>query len=917
MPLGYPARTVLVVSNASSLVLERELLDRVAAAKTGDPLAPILIVVPSRRLADHVSRRLVERFGAVLGVEVVHHAGLARRIVRSAGLAEPRSIESPLLETLTRRVVRRSPSGRLIDFFRERPAAVPTLMRSLVDLREGGVAPAAARAALGPEHAEIGALYARWTEALEAVASRGGADPAALAVLAAPHAAAYASRFRCVLHHGSYELIGVHEALVAALDRGRDGVELRPSARGDDDPPLDAAASFFQAQGALTELTTAARMALAAVRDGVPPHEVAIVVRSFGAYAAAMDVLIDSGDVPWETSYARALRRDPAVARTLAAIAAMADDAGTFASHAAGFEQAAAAAFGERWSSPAGTALAGLLRTLAEVETLLDERAAIGRAEAAAWLEGAVDAAVVPAVPGVGVRVLDAMQARGLTFEHVLLSGMNSGIFPYVGREDPFLPDDARRRVMEATGHPLPLAARREREEHLLLGMMLGSARKRLVVSWRRADEAGRPATPSLALRDVARATGRGMTAKDLEDAARRIPAHPGARFAAWAADPGLLRRDEETLLVALQSEAGADAAPAVAARAPGLRRAIDLVVATDAFSPGSGRYDGRIGPGFVDTRIAATALEVLGACPLQFFFRHVLDVHADPQAKTPFELDAATTGTRVHKVLHHVYGALAGEDAFTRLSLPARVARARQILGEVWPEYAPEREAALAERFPLLDGIVRHGWQKTLMAFIAADLERLEAESLVPVEFEVKEERTIPGGPPGLVVKARYDRIVEGAGGRVIGDYKTGSSKLDKRLAPAAIVSGAELQVPLYALLEGVPVELLGVGPRLVPDGTEKTDPRFVRFPGFDGADQRDGVIETIGVLAHLAAEGTFPIRVGDDCAFCDYRTACRRHHPPTEHRESVSPDVQDAVRCWEKKKETPLLAQVGPRTA
>src|SRR5262245_28592664 len=334
--LGYPSTAVQVVSRASSLVLEKELLDRVAAAKSGDPLAPVLIVVPSRRLADHVSRRLVERFGAVLGVEVVHHAGLARRIVRSAGLPEPIALEPALIETLTRRVVRRSPSGRLVDFFRERPAAMPALVRSLVDLREGGIA---SGAALGPEHAELAALFARWSEALDEVASRGGADPAVLAVSATPHAAAYASRFRCVLHHGSYELIGVHEALVAALDRGQEGVDLRPTVRADDDPPIDAAASFFQAQGALTELMTGARVALAAVRDGAPPHEVAIVVRSFGAYAAAMDVLIDAGDVPWETSYARTLRRDPAVGRTLAAVAAMEDEAGTFASHAATFEQ--------------------------------------------------------------------------------------------------------------------------------------------------------------------------------------------------------------------------------------------------------------------------------------------------------------------------------------------------------------------------------------------------------------------------------------------------------------------------------------------------------------------------------------------------------------------------------------------------
>ena len=54
-----------LVANASPSVLEAELLDRVAAAKSRDLLAPVLIIVPTSRLADHVSLRLAERFGSI------------------------------------------------------------------------------------------------------------------------------------------------------------------------------------------------------------------------------------------------------------------------------------------------------------------------------------------------------------------------------------------------------------------------------------------------------------------------------------------------------------------------------------------------------------------------------------------------------------------------------------------------------------------------------------------------------------------------------------------------------------------------------------------------------------------------------------------------------------------------------------
>jgi ATP-dependent helicase/nuclease subunit B len=510
-----------------------------------------------------------------------------------------------------------------------------------------------------------------------------------------------------------------------------------------------------------------------------------------------------------------------------------------------------------------------------------------------------------------GIRILDAMQARGLTFRHVALVGMNAGIFPHVGREDPFLPDAARAKLVTATGRFLPLASHRDREEHLILGMVLRAARDRLAISWRRADESGRPVVPSLALRDIARLTGRGTTAHDVEAAAMALPSHPRARLSCWATTPGLLRGDEEALLTALGSELGISTAPAVLERLPALAAGIALVMATDAFAPGAGFYDGRVGPGFATAHLAATALERLGACPLQFFFRHVLRVRVEPDAATPFELDAASVGRRVHDVLRDVYRTLAEEDAFETLAVPARAARARQLLRASWTACATADDIELAARFPILDGIAERRWLATLDSFFDADLARLEDRGLVPVAFESQVEKPVPGGPAELIVKARYDRISVGAGGSVIGDYKTGGS-LGARIAPSAMLSGEKLQVPLYALLEEAAVELLGVGPRHVPEPGAAPDPRFERFDGFKNEAQRGGVIETLHVLARLPVDGRFPLRAGQHCRYCDYADACRRHHPPTEHRESSASDTRDVRDCWDKQNGAPRIADV-----
>src|SRR5262249_45911466 len=58
-----------------------------------------------------------------------------------------------------------------------------------------------------------------------------------------------------------------------------------------------------------------------------------------------------------------------------------------------------------------------------------------------------------------GLRVLDAVQARGLSCDALFVLGMNVDRFPRRPREDPFLPDEDRRRLRESLRRPVPVAA--------------------------------------------------------------------------------------------------------------------------------------------------------------------------------------------------------------------------------------------------------------------------------------------------------------------------------------------------------------------------------------------------------------------------------------------------------------------------
>ena len=51
--------------------LEAELCRQVSVCQTDDPLKPILVIVPTARLAGHVRRRLAAGQTALLGVEVL------------------------------------------------------------------------------------------------------------------------------------------------------------------------------------------------------------------------------------------------------------------------------------------------------------------------------------------------------------------------------------------------------------------------------------------------------------------------------------------------------------------------------------------------------------------------------------------------------------------------------------------------------------------------------------------------------------------------------------------------------------------------------------------------------------------------------------------------------------------------------
>jgi ATP-dependent helicase/nuclease subunit B len=526
-----------------------------------------------------------------------------------------------------------------------------------------------------------------------------------------------------------------------------------------------------------------------------------------------------------------------------------------------------------------------------------------------AWLEEAIDASEIPVHPKDtgGIRVVDLMQLRGITCRRLHLLGANSGMLPRPRRDDPILGDRLRRALCEQTERPLPLKEGAAAEERLLFALTLGAATERVSVSWQRADESGRAKTPSLALREVARLANGTPDVETLD--VQHVPSHPTQALEYFLDRPGLLAPAEEVLLASLRSR-GLPALAELGARFPDLAPGLTMLAATQSFEIVDPAFDGRVGPPAAHVSLSVSALERLGRCPLQHFFRDVLHVKELDEAARAVAIEPYELGSLVHELLQRIYAALISEGRFHEPLAELR-RRAHELAAAERATILGDYGRRLARRLPRLAARLEETWGNAVVSFLDADLAWLVQHGAVPVALE--QDRAAPlelGEDRSIFVHGRFDRVSAQDGRSVVSDYKT-SGKLKDRCNVTAMLKGSRLQVPVYALLAGseAAVELLGVGPGFDPEG--ETGYRFP-FAGFTAPALR-GFHETLLVLAELREQGAFPLRHGEHCGWCAYQQGCRHVHPPTEEREKQAADGMRYAKLAGKKEQKPLLADLG----
>lgn len=945
--------------------LEDAFRETFARLRATDPLSPLAVVAPSKRVADHLKELALSAVpDGFAAVRFFNLFSFARAIYEEEPVPGARLLLDDLVPSRLLGAVLRRHYAR--ERYLSRAAISPrAILAALHELKAAAVEPARALEALAGEDlgledseklAEILTLYKRYTDELRRRKIHVRPDVARRAAEHAPRSALLAS-FRHVIYYGSYELDQNQADLLREVSRRVDTTVFFPFV---DRPAYAYAKDFLQsivapmtptrralpaearpprvsqisASGAHDEVWAAAKEVLRLADAGVPLRRIGVVARALEPYADLVDSVFREHRIPYVSSARRRLDRAPQVkaARLLFGLEdfdrahvldllrspffrreggdpELWDQASRLLGIGQGAEEwrrrlggAAGKDFSFNRGARAGekgfvlprvevdhfwTAVRGLLdappppadwasysawaleryhrfldpdpRAEAAIESLAD-LAGLAMEDPRETLLDLLADLTEPAGwhpdPGAaeGVRVLDVMAARGLSFDGLIVLGMNERVFPRFILEDPFLRDAVRSRIEHRLGCRMSRKAGGHAEEKLLFELLMGSADE-VVLCHQRSDAQGRLQIPSILLP---------------EGTAKQIPRRPAERLR--GADFQLLTPREASIRTGQGEALG---------RALGwdlsmLLRATVFLEAVESRTELT-KYDG-----IVDARgywqavathgLSPSALERLAECPFRYFASRMLDLERLEEPEGQEALAAVEIGQMYHDVLERYHR---GGDL-------------EKSLAETFSAFEQSRSI----RYPVLWEVEKGRIGKILRDFVRVD----DLSFYKPREYEFPLQAEIPlevGGRKSVTFRGFVDRLDVAADGsfRVV-DYKKSRKKYGWIMQTGVFEKLRYLQPPLYFMLAS----------RVL----KKSDTDRSRFSYYfiEEAQEEDGKWELaltgdmweeryeefesgFRKLLETIPAGRFPIRPLDAyCRSCDFATMCRKTHLPTRRR-------------------------------
>lgn len=502
--------------------------------------------------------------------------------------------------------------------------------------------------------------------------------------------------------------------------------------------------------------------------------------------------------------------------------------------------------------------------------------------------------------------------ARGLSFDVVVVPGLAERLFPQKVSEDPVLPDAARRAICEKDpGRALATNDDRIEKERLALRIAVGAAKTRAILSYPRVDmDQSRPRVPSFYGLEVLRAAeGRlpgfdEMARRAEQGGAARIgwPAPEQSHEAIDDAEHDLALLEELFRLPDAQTDGNAryllNANPHLARalrfraqrwEVPRFTGADGLVMREEKRNqvvvkrPLEAAITALAKHGLSKRSFSPTALQTFASCPYKFVLYTIHKLAPRDAPNRIEELDALSRGSLVHETQYELLSSLRRKELLPikRATMEAARAELYEVLSRVAEKY----------RQDLLPSIERV-WDDTVAGIYADLIEWLrlvqrdaEERGWEPAYFELSfglpdrtesdENSQVEAVPLdcGLNLRGSIDLVEKRRDGSLRAtDHKTGKARAE---TGERIAGGERLQPVLYALaLEKLFPKARVEGGRLFYC-TSAGGFEDVNVPlDHEAREKADIVAKTIGGAIDAAFLPAAP--APGACRYCDFKAVC-----------------------------------------
>ena len=503
---------------------------------------------------------------------------------------------------------------------------------------------------------------------------------------------------------------------------------------------------------------------------------------------------------------------------------------------------------------------------------------------------------------GEGLFVGRYRDALGADFDTVFLVGMNEGLLPGRGSDDPLLPDAER-------GDGIPLRSTRLDDERRAYLAALAAAPNRVLL-YARADPRGQQARiPSRWLLEAASALeGRLLATEDLEGLQDRdwfsvIPSFEGGLTTQL---PLAALQDYDLRSLLQWNNAGRPGQHFLLKEAPRLDRGLQAQYRRrgQPLTP----WDGLVSPALPvlssGRPLSPTSLQTWAECPLHYFFGNVLRLQGTETPEDIISITPLERGTLIHSVLERFMNEAPQRRTPDQPWAPEERALLQQLAESVCDD--AEQRGVTGKR--LLWELERTQVLRDIEGFLDADeIMRRElgvvpllggAElrfggGTAPASIELRDGRTV-------AFRGSIDRVdVSPAGDRVVVvDYKTGSAGWYLTLDKTTIDRGRRLQLIIYGLAAAAahPNAEVQAWYWFV---TEREGYRRIGYTV--DAPRLEVFSEALDTIVTNIERGVFPAHPGkpsndsyENCRFCSFDRCC--------------PADRSAV--WARKKTDPVLA-------